>query len=52
MATTQPRPDPREAEQPHSLANFAGAVHGGHTAMVFDEVCCDKVSILARPAPP
>lgn len=22
-----------------SLANFAGVVHGGHTAMVFDEAC-------------
>lgn len=25
---------------PESLANYVGAVHGGHTAMVFDEVCC------------
>jgi uncharacterized protein (TIGR00369 family) len=25
---------------PGTLANFVGAVHGGHTAMVFDEVCC------------
>jgi uncharacterized protein (TIGR00369 family) len=23
-----------------SLTNYAGAVHGGHTAMVFDEACC------------
>jgi uncharacterized protein (TIGR00369 family) len=25
---------------PDSLTNYVGVVHGGHTAMIFDEACC------------